>query len=527
MADRPWSGESLETPTDTDEVALRRGGGNAKWNFLGLRTWLESFFATGAELSAHTGAGNPHTDSASKTDLGAHTGNTGNPHSVTAAQANAIPAIADADGQLVPYDGTTYYKLAVGADGYHLTSRPGGAQAAKLVWEPPSGGGGNYQTIQDEGVGLPQQPAFNFVGSGVTATDDPGNNRTNITIAAGAAPVDSVFGRTGTVVAQAGDYTAVQVTNAADVTTINTFSATQQIIANASGVGWAVQNQNVAGNVFYDMFTSSGPPNARRFALSADAGNLSVLSLNDAGATVEMPLTVAHGGEVVFGGGDVRIENSAVVGLGIYQTGVVAEAGRWHIESTNGSLIFASLSNAGTPVAPQAEFIIAHGNFVGGQGAVMGSAAFQGHATLNAENGLYDGGSRVIVGPATADNEVIIGDGAAQAIKNSGVSMDDVVKRNVTALITVGFDADPVQVASGGTYTCNYQQHQFIEFTGSSSTTIAAPPAQKGAMRIAIPAAVASITLTGWATPIRGSDPGGDRMLECCSIGNIHIASWI
>ena len=42
-----------------------------------------------------------------------------------------------------------------------------------------------YQTIQDEGVALPQQPTFNFIGPIVTAVDDPANNRTNITITGG------------------------------------------------------------------------------------------------------------------------------------------------------------------------------------------------------------------------------------------------------------------------------------------------------------------------------------------------------
>ncbi|KKN37564.1 hypothetical protein LCGC14_0762040, partial [marine sediment metagenome] len=38
------------------------------------------------------------------------------------------------------------------------------------------------QEIQDEGIALPFQDTLNFVGAGVTATDDPGNNRTNVNI---------------------------------------------------------------------------------------------------------------------------------------------------------------------------------------------------------------------------------------------------------------------------------------------------------------------------------------------------------
>ncbi len=40
-----------------------------------------------------------------------------------------------------------------------------------------------YNTIQDEGVDVtPRREILNFIGSGVTATDNPGNNRTNVTI---------------------------------------------------------------------------------------------------------------------------------------------------------------------------------------------------------------------------------------------------------------------------------------------------------------------------------------------------------
>ena len=52
-----------------------------------------------------------------------------------------------------------------------------------------SGGGGggsvNGHIIQDEGVSLPQRIKLNFVGAGVTATDDALNNATVVTIGGG------------------------------------------------------------------------------------------------------------------------------------------------------------------------------------------------------------------------------------------------------------------------------------------------------------------------------------------------------
>ena len=46
----------------------------------------------------------------------------------------------------------------------------------------PSGGAGGYATIQDEGSALTQRSAFNFIDAGVTAVDNSGSARTDVTI---------------------------------------------------------------------------------------------------------------------------------------------------------------------------------------------------------------------------------------------------------------------------------------------------------------------------------------------------------
>lgn len=48
-----------------------------------------------------------------------------------------------------------------------------------------AGGFGTGHVIQDEGTPLAQQVNLNFIGTGVTATDDPANQATNVTISAG------------------------------------------------------------------------------------------------------------------------------------------------------------------------------------------------------------------------------------------------------------------------------------------------------------------------------------------------------
>lgn len=82
----------------------------------------------------------------------------------------------------------------------------------------PIGPQGLPLAIQDEGTNLTLRSYLDFVGAGVTATDDAANNRTIVTIPGGTSAVSSVFARTGAVVAVAGDYTAAQVTNAVDQT---------------------------------------------------------------------------------------------------------------------------------------------------------------------------------------------------------------------------------------------------------------------------------------------------------------------
>ena len=68
-----------------------------------------------------------------------------------------------------------------GSDGQVLTSTGAGTAPA---WEAAASSG---HTIQEEGSGLTARANLNFVGAGVTATDDSGNSATKVTIGATAA----------------------------------------------------------------------------------------------------------------------------------------------------------------------------------------------------------------------------------------------------------------------------------------------------------------------------------------------------
>ena len=47
------------------------------------------------------------------------------------------------------------------------------------------GGGTKYQTVQQSGSALPQEPIINFTGAGVSCVDNPGATRTDCTVTSG------------------------------------------------------------------------------------------------------------------------------------------------------------------------------------------------------------------------------------------------------------------------------------------------------------------------------------------------------
>jgi hypothetical protein len=100
--------------------------------------------------------------------------------------------------------------------------------------------------ILDEGVSLQSGVlSINFTGPGASAAWNSAQNRVDVTVAGGSAPVESVFGRTGTVVAGSGDYSADQITEttsakimtAAERTKLATYPATAGALAGKNIVG--------------------------------------------------------------------------------------------------------------------------------------------------------------------------------------------------------------------------------------------------------------------------------------------------
>lgn len=101
---------------------------------------------------------------------------------------------------------------------------------------PLGGGSGDAHVIEDEGTPLTARAKLNFVGAGVTATDDSGDNASVVTIPG--APVDSVNGETGEVVLDTDDVdegatNKYNVTHTGEVTGATALTIANSAVTNA------------------------------------------------------------------------------------------------------------------------------------------------------------------------------------------------------------------------------------------------------------------------------------------------------
>lgn len=145
--------------------------------------------------------------------IDSHIADTNNPHSVTAAQANAAPSSHVGDSSHLDTDernamslsnnpsasnafATVNDLIVVEDEGISLTRRgiinfigagvtatDNGVDATDVTI--PGGAGTSGHVIQDEGVPLTQRANLNFAGAGVTVTDDSGNDASLVTITTG------------------------------------------------------------------------------------------------------------------------------------------------------------------------------------------------------------------------------------------------------------------------------------------------------------------------------------------------------
>lgn len=126
-----------------------------------------------------------------RTDVDAHAANTSNPHVVTKTQVGLGNVTDDAQLKRAAGDFATFTEKVtpVGADILLLEdSAAAGAKKKVQISNLPTGSGGGYSEIQEEGTPLTARSKLNFIGSAVTVTDNAGSARTDVTIVTSSTP---------------------------------------------------------------------------------------------------------------------------------------------------------------------------------------------------------------------------------------------------------------------------------------------------------------------------------------------------
>lgn len=130
-------------------------------------------------------------------------------------------------------------------------------------------------TFQHNDVAQGSEPILDLEDSSTVTfalVDDPPNTRMKLSATA-VGPVSSVFGRTGAVIAVTGDYTAAQVTNAADLSAAatQTFNGSLAINANPGAGPWAATAVTVSTAGLVSSYVTAASSVAYRTILANSA----------------------------------------------------------------------------------------------------------------------------------------------------------------------------------------------------------------------------------------------------------------
>lgn len=275
---------------------------------------------------------------------------------------------------------------------------------------------GDYAVNQITGAAPLSSPAF--TGTPVAPTASPSTNSTQIATCAfvqtslPAVPVQSVFGRTGIVVAATGDYTVAQVTNATSVVVANTFSVGPNLFqtGGAGNVGVVVKGAPSQTANLQEWQDSSGT--AKAFVTANGAINIrsSVATLVN---VIEAYDSVANTTQLVIGrsGGSNLVLSYYVPTLSTLFSSAVG-AGNVTFRASDYAFQFSAAANIGTTINANGGWTI-NSLTVGTKPLVLKGTASQTanlqewqqsdatvHATVS-ENGYFT--TRKNVAPADAE----------------------------------------------------------------------------------------------------------------------------
>lgn len=199
-----------------------------------------------------------------------------------------------------------------------------------------SAGAGGYSEVQEEGSALTARTKINFVGAGLTATDDAANSRTNVTVA--------TF--LNTLATQGNVNVGTQVTGTLPVANGGTGSATQNFIDLTTNQASIAGNKTFTGNTtFSNNVTINSTPSANTDAATVGwvlnnvaglrSGSVRGATTGSLTATAQTATTITLGGtsfthdDVTYANGDTILVKDSVTGGGggTFNNGVYSVSG--------------------------------------------------------------------------------------------------------------------------------------------------------------------------------------------------------
>lgn len=308
-----------------------------------------------------------------------------------------------------------------------------------------SAGAGGIVTVQEEGSGLTNRSAINFIGSGITATDDAGNSRTNIALDADLNAI-SQLSETGFAARTASDTWATRAING---------TTNRVTVTNPSGI---------AGDVAVDI--------ASTYAGQASITTLGTVTTGTWNATAigktYLPSAIAYEDENNTFGGNQTFTNNITINA--TPTASSHAATKAYVDNyIQGLSPKESVRLATTGVLSGASW--ASGTFTSAPTTIDEVSIASGYRilvkdeTAQARNGIYEVSSPTTTWVRAADGDnwndlvsafLFVEQGTANADKSYYCTVDQGGTLNTTAVTWVPFaSASDVQAGAGLTKTAN------------------------------------------------------------------------
>ena len=328
-------------------------------------------------------------------------------------RASTIPNILGVQGDLLTHSGSDYQRLARGTQDQVLSVDPTGNF---LLWRDESAATGVITWNNRSGAVLPQggdyqasQVTNNSTVTGATvalALDEA--NRPNVLnnqraslivgVPTGSGYSPLLPGDDGQVLKTRGGPGAQNLVweDESGSGGVSTFTALTDTPASYTGESgkFAAVNGAENGLEFVDPPAGSGDVTITGNTTDDDVMLGAAASKGIKNSGVPFANMARRDGENTFTADQLIGGTTAPARLDLFQANQILESGRFNVESSSGFFSISSEDDSGAQVGNPG-LAYSHENNLTGGGLILGTAAFFGSGTFNAESGLYDGGQRV------------------------------------------------------------------------------------------------------------------------------------